>query len=81
MKVGKQLRADRKGRVKLRIACDGDAGAACNVKVQLLRKSTKVWGAKRFTIAAGKAKTVKVKLRKSAFKAPSARGPSGSPSR
>ena len=69
IKVGKKLRADRRGRVKVRIACDGDAGATCKGKVQLLRKRTKVWGAKRFTIAAGKAKTVKVKLRKPAFKA------------
>jgi murein tripeptide amidase MpaA len=69
LKFGKRLRANRKGRVKVRMACEGDAGARCMGKVQLLRKSTKVWGSKRFSMAAGKTKTVKVKLRKSAFKA------------
>jgi hypothetical protein len=68
LKVGKKLRADRKRRVKVRVSCAGDAGATCKGKAQLLRKG-KAWGGKKFTIAAGQTKTVKIKLKKSAFKA------------
>ena len=67
LKIGKKLRADRKRRVKVRVSCAGDAGATCKGKAQLLRKG-KAWGGKKFTIAAGQTKTVKIKLKKSAFK-------------
>ena len=50
------------------MSCAGDAGATCKGKAQLLRKG-KAWGGKKFTIAAGQTKTVKIKLKKSAFKA------------
>ena len=45
----------------------GDAGATCTGKAKLLRKGKK-WGGKKFTIAAGRTKTVKIKLKKSAFR-------------
>ena len=67
LKVGKRLRADRKRRVKVRVACEGDAGATCKGKAQLLR-GRKAWGGKRFSMAAGQTRTVAIKLKKSAFK-------------
>ena len=83
IKVGKRLRADRKGRVKVRVACDGDAGATCKGKVQLLRKRSKALGRQALhDRAPARPETVKVKLTKSAFSGAQAQGrPEGSPSR
>ncbi len=43
-------------------------GAKCSGRVRFAR-GTRTLGAKRFTMAAGQTRTVKVKLKKSAFKA------------
>ena len=67
IKSGKRLRVSRKGKVRVRVACAGDAGATCEGKAKLKRRG-KMLGSKRFTIAAGKTTKVVVKLRKSAFK-------------
>jgi hypothetical protein len=67
IKVGKRLRASRKGRVKVRLACEGDAGATCAGRVRFLRRG-KSWGGKRVTMAAGETDRVKVKLREKAFR-------------
>jgi hypothetical protein len=67
VKSGKRLRVTSKRRVRVRVACVGDAGAFCKGTVRLKRAGRR-YGTKAFTIAAGKTATVRVKLRKSAFK-------------
>jgi hypothetical protein len=67
LKIGKRLRADRRRRVKLRVVCEGDAGAMCDGKAALKRRG-RTLGSKSFTTAAGTAKTVTVKLKRSSFR-------------
>jgi immune inhibitor InhA-like protein len=68
LKVSRKLRVDRKGRVKVRVRGEGDAGATVSGKVRVMRGKAR-YGAKRFTVRAGETKTVKVKLRKRALRA------------
>jgi murein tripeptide amidase MpaA len=67
IKSGKRLRVGRKGRVHVRINCSGDRGTRCKGKLRLKRRG-KLLGAKKYSIAAGKTKTVTVKLKRAAFK-------------
>jgi hypothetical protein len=73
LKIGKRLRADRRGRVKLRVTCAGDAGAVCNVKAALKRLG-KTLGSKKASIAAGQTRTVRVKLKRTSFRILKRRG-------
>ncbi len=57
----------RKRKVRVRVACTGDAGATCSGTLKLERRG-KSLGSKRFTLAAGATAKVVVKLKKSAFK-------------
>ena len=57
-----------KGRVRVRINCTGDTGARCKGKVRLKRRGEAASGAKKYDIAAGKTKTVVVKLKQASFK-------------
>jgi len=68
LKIGKRLRVNRKGKVRVRVNCSGDAGSSCKGKVKL-KRGKRTLGSKRFAIAAGQTATVTVKLKKSAFKA------------
>jgi hypothetical protein len=71
IKSSRNLKVDRKGAVRVRVNCAGDAGAVCRGTVKLVRgKAT--YGSKAFAVKAGKTATVKVKLRKSARKASAA---------
>jgi hypothetical protein len=63
--VAKRYKADRKGRVKVRVRCV--SSVTCKGKVRLLQKK-KVLAAKSYTIRAGKTSTVMLKLKKTAFK-------------
>ncbi len=63
----RKLRVDRKRRVKVRVQCTGDTGATCKGRVRIKAKG-KTLGSKRFTIAAGKSRSVVVKLKKASFK-------------
>jgi hypothetical protein len=65
IKTGRNLRVDRKGRVRVRVVCEGDAGAVCKGTLRLARGNA-VYGSKRYSIAAGKAKTVRLTLRSKA---------------
>ncbi len=67
LKAGK-LRIDAKGRVKVRIAGAGDAGAVAKGRLRLLRGAKQV-GAARFSVAAGQTKQVRVKVARSARRA------------
>jgi murein tripeptide amidase MpaA len=65
IKASKRLKFDRKGRVSVRVACAGDAGAVCRGTARLVRgKAT--YGSKRFAVKAGKTATVKIAVRKKA---------------
>ena len=61
-------KVDRKGRVSVRVVCEGDAGAVCKGTLRLARGKAS-YGSKRFMIAAGKTATVKVTLRSKARRA------------
>jgi hypothetical protein len=67
LKIGKRLRADRKRRIKVRVSCEGDAGATCDGKAALKRHG-KTFGSKSFTMAAGDTQTVRVKLKRASFR-------------
>ena len=67
IKSGKRLRVTSNRRVRVRVLCAGDAGAVCKGTLRL-RKGSRRYGTKAFTIAAGKTATVSAKLTKSAFK-------------
>jgi hypothetical protein len=67
-KLGKRLRANRRRQVRVRVNCAGDAGAACQGKVRLVRRG-RTLGSRTFRIAAGETATVRVTLKRSAFKA------------
>ena len=53
--------------MKVRVQCTGDTGATCKGRVRIKAKG-KTLGSKRFTIAAGKSRSVVVKLKKASFK-------------
>lgn len=63
IKSGRTLRVDRRGKVRVRVACTGDAGAACRGTLKLVR-GKRTYGSKRFSVKAGRTATVKVKLRR-----------------
>ncbi len=68
IKSSRTLRVDRRGRLSVRVACTGDAGAVCRGTLKLARGST-TYGSKQFKIAAGKTATVKLTLRAKARRA------------
>ena len=68
IKSSRNLRVDRRGRLSVRVACTGDAGAVCRGTLKLARGST-TYGSKQFKIAAGKTATVKLTLRAKARRA------------
>ena len=68
IKAGRNLRVDRKGRVSVRVVCEGDAGAVCRGTLRLARGKA-VYGSKSYSIAAGQAKTVRLTLRSQAKRA------------
>ena len=65
IKSSRNLRVDRKGRVSVRVVCEGDSGAVCRGTLRLARGKA-VYGSKSFSIAAGKTKTVRLTLRSKA---------------
>jgi murein tripeptide amidase MpaA len=72
IKSGKRLKLDRKGRVRVRVVCEGDAGAVCRGTARLTRGG-KIYGANAFAIKAGKSATVRITVRKKMRKAITAR--------
>jgi hypothetical protein len=66
-----RLRVDSKGRVAVRVACQGDSGATCGGAVRVLHgrvAAAKAAGSKKFRIDAGKTATVRVTLTKAALR-------------
>jgi Ca2+-binding RTX toxin-like protein len=62
------IRPGRRGRARVKVKCLSDTRGACKGKLTLKRHGKKV-GARRFKIATGKTKVVKVKLRRRARRA------------
>ena len=65
LKAGKTLRI-RGGKVRVRMTCGGDAGAACKGTLKI-RRGKVTLGSKRVTLAAGRTATVTVRLRAKAL--------------
>ena len=72
IKSSRNLRVDRKGRVSVRVACAGDAGAVCRGTAAAGPRRRPRTARRRSAIAAGKTATVRITLRsrRSAARAP-----------
>jgi alpha-L-arabinofuranosidase len=62
-----RLRADRRRRVAVRIACGPSAGTRCRGVLQL-RRGRKLIGARSFSVRAGRAATVRVRVSRAAYR-------------
>jgi hypothetical protein len=61
VKSSRRLKVDRRGRVAVRVACQGDAGAACRGVLRLTHRKAS-YGSRSYRIAAGRTATVRIKL-------------------
>ena len=62
-----RLRADRRRRVAVRIACGPTAGSRCRGVLQL-RRAGKLIGGRSFSVRAGRAATVRVRVSRAAYR-------------